>query len=120
MGMLPNDPELSKWTKIFMRELDWPTPLKRLPFNQMYGLICAVAWKYNCEVTQELIDAAKDAVQEIYSPGVEFEWPDDEAYLWWNSICPEHFKILVSRRWSTKELEAHWDVNHKPPSYSFS
>lgn len=63
-----------------------------------FGAFCSLVWvksgQYKTkELTQDFIDACKNAIVEVYFNNIDIEWEDESMYEWWEGLTPDSFVI---------------------------
>ena len=65
--------------------------LKHLYLEQLPGLVLTMP-HYGFEISQDVIDACKNAIIDALNGGVEIEWENESDWTFWEEINPSWFK----------------------------
>jgi hypothetical protein len=94
--------------------------LKYCYWDAVVGLIGTVCGNYDVPLTQENIDAIKEAIQDKFSPGVEFEWDSYGMWQWWENLSVEWFSLIPTPPSFGKEYAPNIKCSKSPADFKES
>lgn len=78
-----------KTYKVALNQLD-QSEMKYLYLDVVPGLIKTLP-HYGLEISQESIDACKQALLDHFNDGCDMEWEREAQWKFWDGLCPEWF-----------------------------
>lgn len=89
-----NSTKYDKYFNLAVRDL---SELKRFPLQYFAALVGTIKNKAGEaaleEIPEELVQACKDAIIEVYFSNIEPEWETDDQYEFWEQLGPDSFLL---------------------------